>query len=103
MSRPIGDGQNCLDQRITFFLGQLQGGGGPPSEQLVAAGEGKNAELLTMCELCFECSLAVKECCWHNVPPTAPRSVQKPKFPGRADTEVIRYLITIDTPFSGHL
>jgi hypothetical protein len=32
-----------------------------------------------------------------------PRSVQKPKFAGRDDTEVIRYLITIDTPFSGHL
>ena len=32
-----------------------------------------------------------------------PRSVQNPKILGRDDTEVIRYLITIDTPFSGHL
>ena len=32
-----------------------------------------------------------------------PRSGQNPKILGRDDTEVIRYLITIDTPFSGHL
>jgi glycine/D-amino acid oxidase-like deaminating enzyme len=32
-----------------------------------------------------------------------PRSVQNPKLLGRDDTEVIRYLITIGVPFSGHL
>src|SRR6202030_4175595 len=32
-----------------------------------------------------------------------PRSGQNPKILGRDDTEVIRYLITIDVPFSGHL
>jgi hypothetical protein len=32
-----------------------------------------------------------------------PRSVQNPKLPRRDDSEVIRYLITIDTPFSGYL
>jgi len=31
------------------------------------------------------------------------RSVQNPKILGQDDTEVIRYLIAIDTPFSGHL
>src|SRR5271166_3766764 len=32
-----------------------------------------------------------------------PRSGQNPKILGRDDTEVIRYLITIGVPFSGHL
>jgi hypothetical protein len=36
-------------------------------------------------------------------PQNIPRSGQEPKILGRDDTEVIRYLITIDTPFSGHL
>src|ERR1700733_3663910 len=34
---------------------------------------------------------------------TKPRSGQNPKILGRDNTEVIRYLITIDVPFSGHL
>ena len=39
----------------------------------------------------------------HAAEGSIPRSGQNPKILGRDDTEVIRYLITIDTPFSGNL